>query len=134
MKKKLAMIMAPALSAVAIAVAGAGPSSASDADVMAYNCQDNEVCFYQHANYTGSVFVPNEMKAGKPVLDFAGRTFTNGASANNAVSSIRNMTGWKVCFYEAPRMQNYYGSVPLDDQLDFGNRYANDAISSASYC
>ncbi|MFD5574846.1 peptidase inhibitor family I36 protein [Streptomyces cadmiisoli] len=136
MKKKLAMIVAPALSAAAIAVAGSGPASASDAETMAYTCQDNEVCFYQHANFSGSVFVPDEMKNGSYVRSFEYRNFYNGTRADNAVSSIKNNTGWLVCVYDQPGAVKYLATVEIDNDIDFSKEahYANDAVTSASYC
>ncbi|WP_159054189.1 MULTISPECIES: peptidase inhibitor family I36 protein [Streptomyces] len=137
MKSKLAKIVAPALSAIAIAVAGTGPASASDAEAMAYTCKDNEVCFYQHSNYTGSVFVPDELKYHSVVSDFGVKKFVNGANADNAVSSVINTTGWRFCFYDRPFMQHYQGTLGADDGANFVGQqwaYLNDRISSVQPC
>lgn len=136
-KKKLAMVLAPTLSVIGMTVGSVGPASASDAEVMAYNCKDNEVCFYQHINYTGSVFVPDELKYYSGVYDFGVRNFVNGTNANDAVSSVKNTTGWKMCVYDRPGYQFFQGAMYPDTNTNFTGQqwtYLNDRISSVSPC
>ncbi|WP_159053918.1 peptidase inhibitor family I36 protein [Streptomyces sp. AS58] len=135
-KKKLAMVLAPTVSALGLVVGGVGSASASDADVMAYSCQDNEVCFYQHSNYTGSVFVPSELKYRSAVVDFGIRNFVNGVNTDNAVSSVKNTTGWMFCAYDRPYQKNlmHYLRIDTDDNFVGDKAHLNDRISSVGPC
>ncbi|WP_329536893.1 peptidase inhibitor family I36 protein (plasmid) [Streptomyces sp. NBC_01450] len=135
-KKKLAMVLAPTLSAIAMTVGGAGSASAAASNVMAYTCQDNEVCLYHDRDFTGSVFVPDELKYRSAVQDFGVRNFVNGTNANEAVSSVKNTTGWTFCFYDNPHLDHYEGSIGPDTNMTFvgGYSYLNDIISSMGPC
>ncbi|MBZ9644359.1 peptidase inhibitor family I36 protein [Streptomyces sp. PSKA30] len=73
----------------------------------AYYCADNEVCFYDGADYTGTALVAvhdgygNLVKkgTGQVLGDFSQLTFSDGRNANDRVSSVINNTGWCVAIY-----------------------------------
>ena len=95
--KRIATVAVVALFSV-LGVVAIGVHHAS----AAYACRDNQVCFYEGPNWTGSVFVPWEMsgRAGN-VPDFSHRNFTNGTNANDRVTSVINNTGWCVLLFRA---------------------------------
>ena len=63
------------------------------------------VIFYQHANYRGDELV---VYPGDALDNFSGRTFENGTSLNDEISSIRVERGAEVYIYENSR---YRGQV-----------------------
>ncbi|NMO57694.1 peptidase inhibitor family I36 protein [Actinoplanes sp. TBRC 11911] len=78
----------------AFGVLAAGTTMFAPAANAAYSCGAGQVCFFANSDQTGSVFVAGALKKnGDVVWNFGNERFTNGASANDAVSSIVNNTG-----------------------------------------
>lgn len=76
-----------AVSATTVITAGAAHA--------AYSCEPGQLCVYQYANYTGSVYVmPSDC-----VRNFAGKTFYDGEALDNAASSVRNLTASAAILY-----------------------------------
>ena len=106
MKKRIILsgIVATVLATAGFVTIGALPASA------AYQCQDNQVCFYEKANYTGTVYVPGEMSNNSGQVDqFLIRWFSNGTNVDNRVTSIVNNTGWCVVVYRGPYFRDDNG-------------------------
>ncbi|MFJ2478564.1 peptidase inhibitor family I36 protein [Streptomyces sp. NPDC087659] len=101
-------------------------------------CYQGELCLYQHANYTGSVF---KIRAGQNIPNFGYKTFTNGQPLNDNVSSVRNLTNLVPLLYEHQNYQGFRIAIgsqtsipdltnykPLHEVINF-----NDKASSVSW-
>ncbi|WP_073836880.1 peptidase inhibitor family I36 protein [Micromonospora sp. CB01531] len=120
-------ILATVLAVGGVVALGAQPASA------AYVCANNQVCFYEGANYSGTAFVPQELSnSSNSVPDFRYRVFTNGTNANDRVSSIVNNTGWSLAVYRDVWFGGDHLIVPPYTRTNLSWPYDNE-ISSAKF-
>ncbi|WP_169792391.1 MULTISPECIES: peptidase inhibitor family I36 protein [Actinoplanes] len=103
-----------------LTVATAGSAITASAAQAAYVCSSarEEICVYQNANFTGSVYVMH----GEGLRDFAGKTFANGEPLDNQASSIDNRSKTVVFLgRNAPCKDYFYGLSPDEKLNDLSN-------------
>ncbi|MFJ3762844.1 peptidase inhibitor family I36 protein [Streptomyces sp. NPDC090080] len=118
------------LGAATVALVASLSVGAPEADAAAA-CPANAVCFYESADFHGSMY---QLPASGHASDFLKARFYNGTGVNDRVSSIINNTNYKVHIYKDVHYANQlgyglkaHGNIPNLDWV-----YYNDMISSAS--
>ena len=77
----------------------------AEASASAYVCTVNQLCFYQNADFTGSVYVAlttNVIQSGQTYVfieDANGYHYTNGDSLDNSISSYASSLPLEVDLY-----------------------------------
>ncbi|GAB3933393.1 peptidase inhibitor family I36 protein [Micromonospora vulcania] len=127
-----------------MAVAGALTLTPSAAQA-AHQCQQGYVCIYQHWNLTGSVAVLPELSPASghftgQAADFRNYHYFNGTNLNDSASSVINLTGQVVWFYEHGNYNKYKSGrthgVSPGSWSNFGEYEGllqNDRASSANF-
>lgn len=109
--KALRLSVAAPAAALALASVGllASPANA------AYVCGAGQVCLYQNAGYTGSVYVVPKIQLSNGLWtacqkSLVGKKFNNGDALDNNVSSVVNKSGSVLFMWEtAPTGGAMYG-------------------------
>ncbi|MFI5998729.1 peptidase inhibitor family I36 protein [Streptomyces sp. NPDC051362] len=92
MKKKAFGVLTFAALALSLGTTMAPQASAAPA---AYTCASGQLCVYENANYTGSVYI---VKDDLSDFNSAALHYTNGNPLQDSISSVINNTGQCVEF------------------------------------